>query len=88
MRSLAAGCSPAQATAIYAACRRNVREGTGMTPSNETERVFRQIAGQESGALASISRTQNDAPGQMPRRIAAEFRKLGLISESSPPDCP
>jgi DNA-binding SARP family transcriptional activator len=47
MRSLAAGGNPAQAAAIYAACRRNLRERTGMTPSSETERVFREIAGLE-----------------------------------------
>ena len=47
MQALAAGGNPAQATAIYAACRRIVRERTGMTPSSETERVFREIAGHE-----------------------------------------
>jgi DNA-binding SARP family transcriptional activator len=47
MRALAAGGNPAQAVATYAACRRTLRERTGMAPSSETERVFREIAGHE-----------------------------------------
>jgi DNA-binding SARP family transcriptional activator len=45
MQALAAGGNPAQAAAIYAACRRELQERAGMTPSAETERVFREIAG-------------------------------------------
>ena len=45
MRALGAGGNPAQSAAIHAVCRRTLREWTGMAPSNETERVFRQIAG-------------------------------------------
>ncbi len=44
MRALAAGGNPAQAARVYAACRRELRERAGMTPSAETERVFREIA--------------------------------------------
>ena len=44
MRALAAGGNPAQATAVYAACRRVLSERAGMHPSAETERVFREIA--------------------------------------------
>jgi DNA-binding SARP family transcriptional activator len=47
MQALAAGGNPALAAAIYAACRRTLRERAGMEPSSETERVFREIAGQE-----------------------------------------
>jgi DNA-binding SARP family transcriptional activator len=45
MRALAAGGNPAQAAAIFAACRRNLHERAGMEPSIETERAFREIAG-------------------------------------------
>ena len=45
MRALAAGGNRAQAAAIFAVCRRELRERAGMTPSTETERVFREIAG-------------------------------------------
>ena len=45
MRALAAGGNPAQAAAIFAICRRELRERAGMAPSAETERVFREIAG-------------------------------------------
>lgn len=44
MRALAAGGNPAQAAGVYAACQRTLREQAGMTPSAETERVFREIA--------------------------------------------
>jgi hypothetical protein len=47
MRALRAGGNPVQAAAIYAAYHRTLRERTGMAPSNATERVFRQIAGDE-----------------------------------------
>ena len=47
MRALAAGGNPAQAAAIYAVCRRTCGSGRGWTPSIETERVFREIAGRE-----------------------------------------
>jgi DNA-binding SARP family transcriptional activator len=47
MQALAAGGNPAQAAAIYAACRRTLHERAGMEPSIETERVFREIAGRE-----------------------------------------
>jgi hypothetical protein len=47
MRTLGAGGNPVQAAAIYAVCRRTLRERTGMAPSNETERAFLQIAGHE-----------------------------------------
>jgi hypothetical protein len=47
MRALATGGTSAQAPAIYAACRRPLRKQTGMTPSSETERVFRETAGHE-----------------------------------------
>jgi DNA-binding SARP family transcriptional activator len=46
-QALAAGSNPAQAAAIYAACRRNLRERAGMRPSIETERLFHEIAGHE-----------------------------------------
>ena len=45
MRALAAGGNAAQAAAIFAVCRRELRERAGMTPCAETERVFREIAG-------------------------------------------
>ncbi|MBW3633232.1 MAG: hypothetical protein KY456_09405, partial [Chloroflexi bacterium] len=45
MRALAAGGNPAQAAMIFTVCRRELRERAGMTPSAETERVFREIAG-------------------------------------------
>ncbi|MBA2597257.1 MAG: hypothetical protein H0V00_11610 [Chloroflexia bacterium] len=44
MRALAAGGNPAQATAVYAVCRRELRDRAGMSPSSETERVFREIS--------------------------------------------
>jgi hypothetical protein len=44
MRAVAAGGNPAQAAAIYAVCCRELQERAGMTPSVETERVFREIA--------------------------------------------
>jgi DNA-binding SARP family transcriptional activator len=47
MQALATGGSPAQAAAIYAACRRTLRERAGMEPSIEAKRVFREIAGRE-----------------------------------------
>ena len=47
MQALGAGGNLVQAAAIYAVCRRTLRERTGMAPSNETDRVFRQIAGHE-----------------------------------------
>ena len=47
MQALTAGGNPAQATAIYAACRRTLRERAGMEPSIETDRVFREIAGHQ-----------------------------------------
>jgi DNA-binding SARP family transcriptional activator len=47
MRALGTGGNPAQAAAIYAACCRGLRERTGMAPSNETERIFRRIAGRK-----------------------------------------
>ncbi len=43
MRALAAGGNPAQATAVYAACRRVLRDRAEMCPSEETERVIREI---------------------------------------------
>jgi DNA-binding SARP family transcriptional activator len=45
MRALAAGGNPAQATRVFALCRRELQERAGMTPSAETERVFQEIAG-------------------------------------------
>ncbi len=45
MRALAASGNPAQAAAVFAVCRRELRERAGMTPSTATERVFRDIAG-------------------------------------------
>jgi DNA-binding SARP family transcriptional activator len=45
MRAVAPGGNPAQEAAIYAICCRELRERAGMTPSLETERVFREIAG-------------------------------------------
>ena len=47
MRALGTGGNLVQAAAIYAVCRRTLRERTGMAPSNETERAFLQIAGHE-----------------------------------------
>jgi DNA-binding SARP family transcriptional activator len=46
MRALAAGGNPAQAASVFAACQRELQQRAGMTPSAETERVFREIAGQ------------------------------------------
>jgi DNA-binding SARP family transcriptional activator len=45
MRAVAAGGNLAQAAAIYAVCCHELQERAGMTPSIETERVFREIAG-------------------------------------------
>jgi DNA-binding SARP family transcriptional activator len=45
MQALAASGNPAQAAVIYAACRRTLHKRAGMEPSNETKRVFREIAG-------------------------------------------
>ena len=45
MRAVAAGGNRAEATAVYALCRRTLGERAGMTPSTETERVYREIAG-------------------------------------------
>lgn len=45
MRSLAAGGNPAQAAAVFAACRTVLHEQAGMIPSPETVRVFRDITG-------------------------------------------
>jgi SARP family transcriptional regulator, regulator of embCAB operon len=45
MRALAAGGNPAQAAAVFAGCRKTLREQAGMLPSAETERVFREITG-------------------------------------------
>jgi DNA-binding SARP family transcriptional activator len=47
MRALAVGGNPAQAAHVYAACRRELGERAGMSPSAETERTFREIAGNE-----------------------------------------
>jgi DNA-binding SARP family transcriptional activator len=46
MRALAASGNPAQAVAVFAACRRTLHDQAGMPPSAETERVFREITGQ------------------------------------------
>lgn len=45
MRALAAGGNAAQAARVYAACRRELHQRAAMTPSPETDRVFREIAG-------------------------------------------
>jgi DNA-binding SARP family transcriptional activator len=63
MRALATGGTPAQAPAIYAACRRPLREQTGMTPSSETERVFRETAGHEWGAFGFRSIALKECAG-------------------------
>ena len=47
MRALDAAGNPAQAAAIFAVCRRELQERAGMTPSEEMERVFHEIAGRE-----------------------------------------
>ncbi|HLL51696.1 MAG TPA: bacterial transcriptional activator domain-containing protein, partial [Thermomicrobiales bacterium] len=47
MRVLDAAGNPAQAAAIFAVCRRELQERAGMTPSEEMERVFHEIAGRE-----------------------------------------
>ncbi len=45
MRALAAGGNPAQAAAVFAACRKTLDDLAGMSPSLETERVLREITG-------------------------------------------
>lgn len=45
MRAVAAGGNRAEATAVYALCRQTLADQAGMTPSGETERVYREIAG-------------------------------------------
>jgi DNA-binding SARP family transcriptional activator len=75
MRAMEAGGNPAQAVAIFAVCRRQLWERAGMTPSPETERVFREIAGRERCAEVDSIWTRKRAGVGAPARVFASTYK-------------
>ena len=53
MRALAASGNAAQAVNVFSACRRVLQEQIGVSPSGETERLYRELRGQDKSIGSS-----------------------------------
>jgi DNA-binding SARP family transcriptional activator/tetratricopeptide (TPR) repeat protein len=88
----------ADAVAVYREVRRNLVEELGLEPSDELQRLHRQILGNAPELAAPPARTAQDRPGQdhslrrfLPRDVpdftgrAADLARLDALAEEQPP---